>query len=215
MIFNEDNLRAGLNTFTDPAKPRYGKAFENYSTKINDGMTSALALEYALAEAVKGLTNKDEKLKNARIAAGFSRRYDLRTKRSAAESSSTTTKVLPVTEGKPKNKMTLEKARALRDKSNLVFQSIIKWIAIVAVAIAIGFGISFLLEADQLGRGNVPQVWIEWLVVPFVAAFLIVAAYIIDKYRAKRKKERNEHRDPSTKDRDKRREPSRVSSTPA
>ena len=111
--------------------------------------------------------------------------------------------------------MTLEKARALRDKSNLVFQSIIKWIAIVAVAIAIGFGISFLLEADQLGRGNVPQVWIEWLVVPFVAAFLIVAAYIIDKYRAKRKKERNEHRDPSTKDRDKRREPSRVSSTPA
>ena len=198
-IFNEDNLRKGLDTFTDPAKPRYGKAFENYSAEVEYGTTPELAIERALEIAVKGLTNKDEKLKNARKAAGFSRLHDLRNKLSSDESTATTTKVLPVTHDKTKSKTTLEKARALRDKSNSVFQRIIKWIAIVAVAIAAGYAVTFLLEGITLAKGNEPQTWIPYFVVPIVFFMVIIIAVLRAKHTAKRKEERDEHREnPST-----------------
>jgi len=216
MIFNEDNLRAGLKTFTNKDRPRYAKAHENYSAKVNDGATTELALEYALAESVKGLPKKDEKLRVARRAAGFSRLYDLRKKHSSSDtSSSTTTKTLPITPAKPKNKVHTEKLPAHLRPFNVGFVRVGKWVIIVLLAIFFGFVVTWALEDVQRSMGNDPQDWIPVVVVPPFAALFIYITYLREKSKAKRNKERNEHRDPSKKERDTRREPSKVSSTPA
>jgi hypothetical protein len=69
MTYNEDNLRAGLDTFTKPDKPRYLEAFKNYGKQIDEGATSKFAVEHSLTIAVRGLPDKQNKLNNALIAA--------------------------------------------------------------------------------------------------------------------------------------------------
>jgi len=199
MIFNEDNLREGLNTFTNKDRPRFAKAHETYSVEIEYGSTPEIALERALAGAVKGLPNKDEKLKIARRAAGFSRLYDLRKKHSSStESSSTTTKTLPVTPAKPKKEVHTEKLPAHLRPFNVGFVRVGKWVIIVLLAIFFGFVVTWGIEDIHRSMGNDPQDWIPWVIVPPFAALFFYLAYKREKKKAKRQKGRVEHRDPST-----------------
>jgi hypothetical protein len=69
MTYNKDTLRAGLDTFTKPDKPRYKQAFKDYDKLIDEGATPKFAVEHSLAEAAKGLPNKQNKLDTALIAA--------------------------------------------------------------------------------------------------------------------------------------------------
>jgi len=198
MIFNEDNLREGLNTFTNKDRPRFAKAHETYSVEIEYGSTPEIALERALAGAVKGLPNKDEKLKIARRAAGFSRLYDLRVKHpSPNKRTPTPTRALPVTHDKSKKK-DVEKLPAYQRPFNVGFKRVGKWGLLVAMAILVGFLATWGIEDIHRSMGNDPQDWIPWVIVPPFAALFFYLAYKREKKKAKRQKGRVEHRDPST-----------------
>jgi hypothetical protein len=189
MPFNEDNLRKGLETFTNSSKDRYVKAFENYSAEVKSHVSRELAVEKALATAVKGLPNKDEKLQIALKAAGLTRQQDVRTV------------VLPTAQSanppasREKRKFTFEKVRAFFVAFNKLFQRFLVVVAVIAVAIAVGFGLTFLLEGINLAKGNEPKPWIPWVVVPIGFFITVIVFFIRARRSAKRKKERDEHRE--------------------
>lgn len=189
MTFNEGNLRKGLNTFTNSAKSRYDEAIASYHAEVKGKVKPELALEHALAVALKGLPNQGEKLQIAREAAGLTRQHDV------------PTTVLPTAtpanqpESREKSKFTLEKVRAFFVAFNLLFQRFLKVVAVIAVAIAVGYGLTFLLEGITLAKGNEPQPWISWVIVPVVFLIVVIVAYLLAKRNAKRSKERDAHRE--------------------
>ena len=69
MTYNKDTLRAGLDTFTSPDKPRYQEAIEDFGKLIDSGATPKFAVEHCLTSAVRGLPHKQDKLNTALIAA--------------------------------------------------------------------------------------------------------------------------------------------------
>lgn len=70
MPYNEENLRAGLNTFTKPNFARFKDAVELYNEEVAGGISQRLAIEHALASAVTKLKDEKAKLQAARKAAG-------------------------------------------------------------------------------------------------------------------------------------------------
>lgn len=69
MTVNKNNLRDGLDTFTQPAKPRYVEALKLYDEEVKRRTKPWDAIDTALDAALKGLPDQVNKRKNARIAA--------------------------------------------------------------------------------------------------------------------------------------------------
>jgi len=74
MTFGKSNLEAGLDTFiTKRTLHRKEAAFKSYDAAVRKKITPEHAIQQALVEAVKGLSDKERKLETARKAAGLTR----------------------------------------------------------------------------------------------------------------------------------------------
>jgi len=74
MTFGKSNLQAGLDTFiTKRTLHRQEVALASYDAAVRKKVAPELAIQQALVEAVKGLSDKERKLETARKAAGFTR----------------------------------------------------------------------------------------------------------------------------------------------
>ena len=170
MAFSEKNLRAGLDTFTKPARPRYEEALKNYQS-AKKKTTPLLAIEAALTLAVKGLTNKEDKLKVAREAAGVTL-----AQRSQLPTQSIPTRLSFMT----KVRETAKKGAVAKPSSTSPKARkgpIILWFFIgIAAAIAITWVLQGLLSNLSGGHGEFP--WVPFLVYPCIVSVSTLIGYL-------------------------------------
>ena len=169
MAFSEKNLRAGLDTFTTPAKPRYEEALKNYQS-AKKKTTPLLAIEAALTLAVKGLTNKEDKLKVAREAAGVTLAQRSQLPTQSIPTRSFATKVREMAEKRAVAKLSSTSPKARKGP-------IILWFFIgIAAALAITFLLQGLLLNLSGGHGEFP--WVPFLVYPCIVSVSTLIGYL-------------------------------------
>jgi len=169
MAFSEKNLRAGLDTFTKPARPRYEEALKNYQS-AKKKTTPLLAIEAALTLAVKGLTNKEDKLKVAREAAGVTLAQRSQLPTQSIPTRSFATKVREMAEKRAVAKLSSTSPKARKGP-------IIGWT--LAGGIPVGLAITFLLQSvlSNISGGDGSFPWVPFLVYPFVIPFFVIFGY--------------------------------------
>jgi hypothetical protein len=205
MAFNEDNLRAGLDTFTQPAKPRYQEAFKNYSKEINEGTTPKLAVERALTLAVKGLADKQNKLDTALAAAEEAQLPEL--EEPVHREPRTVTIKLPSL-NRAKRKTTahdrttddhtlLSKTKTFVDRFDSVFKRIVVFIGWLFLSAFIGAVFTALVNVvifETIGDGINLLVWLVIFVI--ATAMAMIALRLLKQFMDRKREESHDEPTP-------------------
>jgi cell division protein FtsL len=127
MTFGKSNLEAGLDTFiTKRTLHRKEAAFKSYDAAVRKKIAPEHAIQQALVEAVKGLSDKERKLETARKAAGLTR-FNLAVthakEKVAFHKKPTDTKTKPmVTVTKTEDETEARKGRSFKDAVKAVWR---------------------------------------------------------------------------------------------